>query len=158
MSYGLDPFGLKPACGCRSMFGLLQLLPQSDAFKTLSARLQSAPTMPLLHLTNLSANQLASSATESVTLIPAAAARRKWQRLTGASSSASINSVEQSAPSSGSMTSIPEAADIPWTELLKLFCKRQVRDHLCVLVMSCTNFFCVNRATAAASGVTLFLD
>ncbi len=32
------------------MFGLLQLLPQSDAFRTLQARLHAAPTAALLAL------------------------------------------------------------------------------------------------------------
>ncbi len=35
---------------CRCMYGLLMLLPQSDAFKTLHARLHSVPTMALLKL------------------------------------------------------------------------------------------------------------
>ena len=105
------------------MYGLLQLLPQSDAFKTLSARLQSAPTMPLLHLNNLSASQ--SAASEAATSAPLASARRKWQRMTSASSAASLT-VEQSGQSS-STTGGAEAADIPWAELLKLFCERQVR-------------------------------
>lgn len=35
---------------CRCMYGLLMLLPQSDAFKTLHARLHSVPTMALLQL------------------------------------------------------------------------------------------------------------
>ena len=35
---------------CRCMYGLLMLLPQSDAFKMLHARLSSVPTMALLKL------------------------------------------------------------------------------------------------------------
>lgn len=35
---------------CRAMYGLLQLLPQSDAFRTLQARLHAAPTAALLAL------------------------------------------------------------------------------------------------------------
>ena len=116
------------------MYGLLQLLPQSDAFKTLSARLHSAPTVPLLHLTNLSASQVATSAPVVVSLLPATSARRKWQRLTSTTSEGSATSVEQSAPSGGSMTSIPEAADIPWADLLKLFCQRQVLDPFHVVI------------------------
>lgn len=37
-------------CCCRAMYGLLQLLPQSDAFRTLHARLHAAPTAALLQL------------------------------------------------------------------------------------------------------------
>jgi hypothetical protein len=37
-------------CCRRAMYGLLQLLPQSDAFRTLHARLHAAPTAALLQL------------------------------------------------------------------------------------------------------------
>ena len=37
-------------CGCRSMYALLMLLPQSEAFKTLHARLHSVPTVTLLKM------------------------------------------------------------------------------------------------------------
>lgn len=37
-------------CACRSMYGLLMLLPQSTAFKTLHARLHSVPALALLQL------------------------------------------------------------------------------------------------------------
>lgn len=37
-------------CCDRAMYGLLQLLPQSDAFRTLHARLHAAPTAALLQL------------------------------------------------------------------------------------------------------------
>ena len=110
---------------CRSMYGLLQLLPQSDAFKTLHARLQSAPTMPLLHLNNLSTSQSAASqpaASEATTSAPVASVRRKWQRMTSTSSSPSL-AVELSGQST---STVADAADIPWAELLKLFCERQV--------------------------------
>ena len=41
---------MTPCWGCRTCYGLLMLLPQSEAFKTLHTRLHSVPTQALLHM------------------------------------------------------------------------------------------------------------
>ena len=50
-----------PCVSCRAMYGLLMLLPQSDAFKTLHARLHSVPTVALLQIDSSSATDLKGS-------------------------------------------------------------------------------------------------
>jgi hypothetical protein len=46
---------------CRSMYALLMLLPQSEAFKTLHARLHSVPTVTLLKMDSQPPPQVASA-------------------------------------------------------------------------------------------------
>ena len=93
------------------MYGLLQLLPQSDAFKTLHARLHSAPTLALLSL------QSQSGRSSDGAPLPN---QNKWLRLRSDTSSAKGGNSDVAAGNGGS---------IPFDQLLELFRQRQVLLH-----------------------------
>ena len=106
---------------------MLQLLPQSDAFKTLHARLHSAPTLALLSLHNLGVG----GSQDSVAALPA---QRKWRgqrpdsEVTKGGSSEQADYRDSAAGNGGS---------IPFEQLLDLFRQRQVcsvLSFLCMLV------------------------
>ena len=90
------------------MYGLLQLLPQSDAFKTLHARLHSAPTLALLSL------QSPSGRSSDGAPLPT---QSKWPRLRSDTGSAKGGNSDIAAGNGGS---------IPFDQLLELFRQRQV--------------------------------
>ena len=92
------------------MYGLLQLLPQSDAFKTLHARLHSAPTLALLSLQDPGGRSADGNPGQS-----------RWARFRSDSGSAKGGNSDSAAANGGS---------IPFDQLLELFRQRQARSSL----------------------------
>jgi len=102
----------------RSMYGLLQLLPQSDAFKTLHARLHSAPTLALLSL------QSPGKGSSDGAPLPS---QTRWPRMRSETGSAKGGNSDAAAGNGGS---------IPFDQLLELFRQRQVVICRCSIMMS----------------------
>ncbi len=99
---------------------MLQLLPQSDAFKTLHARLHSAPTLALLSLHNLGGG----GSQDSVPTVPV---QRKWRGLgpgPGVTHGGNSKQAEYGDSAAGN------AGSIPFEQLLDLFRQRQVCKDL----------------------------
>lgn len=97
-----------PAPARRSLYALLMLLPQSDAFKTLHARLHSAPTLALLSLQSPSGRSSDGAPVPSQT---------RWPRLRSDTGNAKGGNSDAAAGNGGS---------IPFDQLLELFRQRQV--------------------------------
>ena len=102
------------------MYGLLQLLPQSDAFKTLHARLHSAPTLALLSLHSL----VGGGSQDSAAALPGP---RKWRGLRSGSEGIRGGNSEQAEHDN---SAAGNGGSIPFEQLLDLFRQRQVRMSL----------------------------
>ena len=99
---------------------MLQLLPQSDAFKTLHARLHSAPTLALLSLHSLGPGGSQDS-------VAATSGQRKWRGLIPGSGGTRAGDRE---PTEHGDNVASNGGSIPFEQLLDLFRQRQVRTNL----------------------------
>ncbi|CAL5227221.1 g10142 [Coccomyxa viridis] len=106
-----------------SMYALLMLLPQSEAFKTLHARLHSVPTVTLLKMDGQPPPHAPSAAWDS----PSLRARDGPERRASLDVNGSMWGKRQgSTGSSGGSRDSKEGSEVPYSELLPLFRKRQL--------------------------------